>query len=72
MKSVFLIMVNNRRFGTGPRKALSIDRDFDPAANVNVLSSTLVWLYRARFRLLMVELRANNMAGFGLTCQISN
>jgi len=32
----------------GPRTALSIHRDFDPADNVNVLSSTLVRLYRAR------------------------
>ena len=30
--------------GTGPKTALSIDRDFDPAENVNVLSSTLVML----------------------------
>jgi len=40
--SVFLTMVNSRRFGMGHRTALSMDRDFDPAANVNVLSLTLV------------------------------
>jgi len=36
--------LKRRRFGTGPKTALSIDRDFDPAENVNVLSSTLVML----------------------------
>ena len=40
----FLTMVKRRLFGTGPKKALSIDSDFDPAENVNVLSSTLVML----------------------------
>ena len=42
-KSAFLTMVK-RRFGTRPKTALSIDRDFDLAENVNVLSSTLVML----------------------------
>jgi len=40
--SVFLNTVNSRRFGMEPRTALSIERDFDPATNVNVLNSTLV------------------------------
>jgi len=31
-------------FGAGPKLALSIDRNFHPAENVNVLSSTLVML----------------------------
>ena len=43
VKSAFLTMVK-RRFGTGPKTALSIDRDLDPAENVKVLSSTLVML----------------------------
>jgi len=42
IKSVFLTMVKRRRFGTVPKTALSIDRDFDPADNVNVLISTIV------------------------------
>ena len=46
-KSVFFIMVNKIRFGMGPKTRLSIDREFDPGANVNVMSSTLVKLYRA-------------------------
>ena len=49
-------MVNSRRFGTGPKIALYIDRDFDPAENVNVFSSTLVMIYHARTPLLNVEL----------------
>jgi len=60
-------MVDNRRFGVGPRTALSIDNDFVPAEYVNILSSTLVWLYRARLPLLSVELLASNKAGFGLS-----
>ena len=48
LKSVFLIMVNSRRFGRGPNAAFSIDRDLDTAENVKVLRSTLVMLYRAR------------------------
>ena len=35
-------------FGDGAQDWLSIDRDFDPAENVIVLSSTLVMLKRAR------------------------
>jgi hypothetical protein len=46
-KSVFFIMVNKIRFGMGPKTRLSIDREFDPEANVNVLCSNLVKLYRA-------------------------
>jgi len=37
-------MVNNRRFGMGHRTVLSVDTDFDPTANVNILSSTLLTL----------------------------
>jgi hypothetical protein len=48
MKSVFIIIVNSRRLGMGPRTAFSIDGDFNPAENVNVLRSILVRLYRAR------------------------
>ena len=44
MNSAFLTMVKRRRFGMGPKTALSIERDFYPAENVNVLSSTLVIL----------------------------
>jgi len=39
----------------GPKTTLSIDRNFDPAENVNVLSTTLVMLNRARLRLLNVQ-----------------
>jgi len=49
-------MVNYRRFGMGPRTALSIDNDFDPPENVKVFSSTLVGLYRARFPFFSDEL----------------
>jgi len=48
MKSAFLIIVNSRRLELWPKTALSIDRDFDPAENLNDLRSTLVRLYRAR------------------------
>ena len=47
LKSAFLIMVNSRRFGSGPSTAFSIARDFDQAENVNFLLSTLIILYRA-------------------------
>jgi len=40
-------MVNKRRLGIGPKTALSIDKDVNPAGNENVLSSILVKLYRA-------------------------
>jgi len=56
MKSVPLTMVNNRLLGMGLRTALSIDRDFDPAVNVNVLSSTLVSLQGARLPFFNVEM----------------
>ena len=36
IKSTFLNMVKRRRLGTEPKKALSIDRDFDPAENVKL------------------------------------
>jgi len=40
-------LVNKMRLGMGPKTRLSIDREFDVGANVNVLSSTLFKLYRA-------------------------
>ena len=46
-KICIFIMVNKILLGMGPKTRLSIDRDFDPGANVNVLSSILVKLYRA-------------------------
>jgi len=51
-----LNLVNRRRLGMGPKTALSIDKVFDSAEKVNVLSSTLVSLYRARDPLFNVEL----------------
>jgi len=45
---------------------LSIDRDFDPGANENVLSSTLVRLYRAMPHSLRVVLFADRRSGFAL------
>jgi len=56
MRSVFLNKVNKRRYGIGSRTALSIDKDFDPAENVNVLSSTVGRLQRARVPFLCVKL----------------
>jgi len=53
---VFFTMVNERRLGIGPKTALSVDKDFDALENVNVLSSTLVRLYRAMPPLLRIEL----------------
>jgi len=72
IKSVFWTIVKKRRFGMGPRTALSTDNDFYPAENMNVLSSTLVRLYRARLPLLSIELWASKMAGFGLMLPTSN
>ena len=40
----FLTVVKKVRFGTRSNTALSIERDFDPAENMNALSSTLVML----------------------------
>ena len=40
----------------GPRTALSIDKDFDPAENVNILCSTLVTIKRATLPFLSVGL----------------
>ena len=57
-KSLFLIIVNSRRFGSCPRMALSMDKDFGPGEKVKVLSSTLVRLYRARPPLARVVLCA--------------
>ena len=51
LKSLFLIIVNSGRFGSCPRTALSMDKDFGPGEKVKVLSSTLVRLYRARAHL---------------------
>ena len=56
INSVFLTTVNKRLFGMGPRTALSIDKYFDPAEHINVLSSTLVRFYRTRIPLFSVEL----------------
>jgi hypothetical protein len=39
---LILTKVNNTPLGKGPNTALSIDSDCDPAANVNVLTSTFV------------------------------
>jgi len=36
IKIVFLTVVNNRRFGMGPRTEVSIDKEFDPAENVRM------------------------------------
>ena len=44
-------MVNSGRFWMGPISALSIDRDLEPAENINVLRSTLVRLYATRTQL---------------------
>jgi len=38
------ILNHGEEHGTGHKTAFSIDRDFDPAEKVNVLSSTLVML----------------------------
>ena len=55
-KSVFLTMVNIRRFGMDPNTAFSIERDCCPFENVIVLSSTVVKLYLAISPLLRVLL----------------
>lgn len=52
MKSALLIMVYSRLLEMGPRTALSIERNFNPAENINVWNSTLVRLYRAMTPLL--------------------
>ena len=49
-------MVEKRSLGMEPNTALSIDRDFDQEENVNILSSTLVMLYRARATVFSVAL----------------
>jgi len=49
--SVFFTSVNIKGFGRIPSTALSVDRDFEPLANVKVLSSTLVKLYLAGYLL---------------------
>ena len=46
-KILFLTMVSKRRLGTGPKTALSIDRDLKSPGDVNVLISTNVMLHRA-------------------------
>lgn len=63
----FLIIVNKRRLGSGPKTALSIDRDCDPAEKVNVLSATRVRLYRAIAPLYKAFACAIRIAGEGLT-----
>jgi len=71
MKSAFLIIVGSSRLGMGPRTALSIDRDFDPAEIVNVLISTLVRLYCARTPLLRSVLCADKIVGLGCSRRTS-
>ena len=46
-KFLFLSIVNRLCIGSGPRTALSMDNDFGPLENTNILSSTLVKLYLA-------------------------
>jgi len=65
-KLVFFTMLNKSYWVMGPKTELSIDKDFDPLENVNVLSSTLVKLYRAMPPSLRVESRPNRIVGFGL------
>jgi len=57
-KVLFLIIVNSRHFGSCPRTALSMDKDFGLAEKVKVLSWTLVRLYLARPHLARVVLCA--------------
>ena len=45
MKCAILIILDSRRLGLGPWTALSIDRDYDPADNVNVSRLTFVRFY---------------------------
>ena len=52
---MFFTIVNKRRLGMGSKTVLSVDKDFVPLENVNVLSSTLVMIYRAMPRLLRAE-----------------
>jgi hypothetical protein len=65
------LFVNNSRFGIVPQIALSMDRDFDPELNVNVLSTTLVTSYRA-FTFSSALVCASNRDGEGLTCFTNN
>jgi hypothetical protein len=64
-KSVYFIMVNKRRSGIGPKTRLSIDRDFDLGAIVNILRSTLR-IYRAMLPLIRVDLCVDRISGLGL------
>ena len=48
IKWAFLTMVKGIRLGTGTMTALLKDRYFDPAENMNVLSSALGMLSSAR------------------------
>jgi hypothetical protein len=41
VKYAFRSILKSRRFGMVPSTALSIDTDFEPAPEVNVLSATL-------------------------------
>ena len=45
---------------------LSIDRDFDLGANVNILRSTLVRIYRAMLPLIRLDLCVDGISGLGL------
>jgi len=65
-------MVNKRRFEMERRTVLSIDNNLDPAEDVNLLRSTLIWLHSARFHLFNVQLCVSNMAGFDSTRLTSN
>ena len=72
MKSAFLTMVQCRSLGTGPKTALSIDRDFYPSENVKVLSSTLVMLSRAIAPVFNVAVSANIVTGSCFTRLTNN
>ena len=47
-KSLYLIIVNSRRFSSCPTTALSMDKVFGPGVKVKVLISTIVRLYLVR------------------------
>ena len=52
-------MVKKKTFMNGSKTALSMDKDFNPLGDVNVLISTVVKLYRAMPHLLRVVLWAD-------------
>ena len=55
-KSLFLSFANSKCFGICSRTALSMDKDFGPEKNVNILSSTPVKLCIERTPLARVVL----------------